>query len=305
MTKRRGGKLQLPVCNFSGRNVVLAFMNAILVTGATGNVGRPLVTQLAAAGVEVRAVTRRPDTARFPDGVKVLDSAAAGLPGATSVFLNSRALGDELESVVRLARRENVRRLVALSAVNVDDDFSRQPSRFRGDRNREVEQLAVDSGLEWVSLRPTVFITNFFGMWAAQIQAGDVVAGPYAAATTAPIVEHDIAAVAAKALLSDELLGRKIPLTGPQAFTNAELVEVIGSVLGRTLRYHEVSAELVRQRFLSLGFSIEFADANLAYLEATVAKPALVTHEVEKILGRPPETFAEGIAAHRELFTNH
>ena len=97
-------------------------------------------------------------------------------------------------------------------------------------------------------------------------------------------------------------------LTNPdveQAFTNAELVEVIGSVLGRTLRYHEVSAELVRQRFLSLGFSAEFADANLAYLEATVAKPALVTHEVEKILGRPPETFAEGIAAHRELFTNH
>ena len=66
-------------------------------------------------------------------------------------------------------------RLVALSAINADDDFSRQPSRFRGDRNKEVEQLAVDSGLEWVSLRPTVFATNFVGMWAPQIQAGDVV----------------------------------------------------------------------------------------------------------------------------------
>ena len=233
MTKRRGEKLHGPGCNFSGRDVVLAFMNAILVTGATGNVGRPLVTQLASAGVEVRAVTRQPDTARFPDGVKVVGTAAEGLPGASAVFLNSRALGDELEPLVRRAGREGVTRLVALSAINADDDFSRQPSRFRGDRNKEVEQLAVDSGLEWVSLRPTVFITNFFGMWAPQIQAGDVVNGPYATASTAPIVDRDISAVAAKALLTDELVGRKIPLTGPQAFTNTELVELIGTVLSR------------------------------------------------------------------------
>jgi uncharacterized protein YbjT (DUF2867 family) len=224
------------MCNFSRRDVVLAFMNPILVTGATGNVGRPLVTQLAAAGVEVRAVTRQPDTARFPTGVKAVGSAEEGLPGVSAVFLNSRALGDELEPLVRRARDQGVARLVALSAINADDDFSRQPSRFRGDRNKEVEQLAVDSGMEWVSLRPTVFITNFFGMWAPQIQAGDVVSGPYASASTAPIVDRDISAVAAKALLTDDLVGQKVPLTGPQAFTNAEMVEVIGTVLGRPLR---------------------------------------------------------------------
>src|SRR5690348_16983021 len=194
----------------------------IVVTGATGNVGRPLVCELAAAGAQVRAVTRTPQTAGFPDGVEAVPSAVDALPGASTVFLNSRALGSELADVVALARRRGVSKLVALSAINADDDFSRQPSRYRGDRNKEVEQLAIDSGLAWVSLRPSVFITNFFGMWAAQIQAGDVVAGPYAAASTAPIVERDISAVAVKALLSDELLGRKIPLTGPQAFTNAE-----------------------------------------------------------------------------------
>jgi uncharacterized protein YbjT (DUF2867 family) len=279
-------------------------MNTILVTGATGNVGRPLVTQLAAAGVEVRAVTRQPDTARLPAGVKAVGTAAEGLPGASAVFLNSRALGDELEPLVALARREGVTRLVALSAINADDDFSRQPSRFRGDRNREVEQLAVDSGLEWVSLRPTVFITNFIGMWAPQIQTGDLVYGPFASASTAPIVDRDISAVAAKALLTDELVGRKIPMTGPQAFTNTELVEIIGTVLSRPLGFQEVPADLVRQRFVGLGFSPEFADAYIAFLETTVSKPALVTHEVEKILGRPAETFAEGVAAHRALFTN-
>src|SRR5262245_1713685 len=157
MTKRRCEKLHRQGCNFSRRDVVLAFMNAILVTGATGNVGRPLVTELAAAGVEVRAVTRQPDTARFPDGVTAVSTVTEGLPGASAVFLNSRALGAELDPVVRRARREGVTRLVALSAINADDDFSRQPSRFRGDRSKEVEQLPVDSRLAWASLRPTSF----------------------------------------------------------------------------------------------------------------------------------------------------
>jgi uncharacterized protein YbjT (DUF2867 family) len=278
-------------------------MNTILVTGATGNVGRPLVTHLVNAGANVRAVTRHPDTAQLPAGVELVTSAAAGLPGASAVFLNSRALGEELADVVRLAWQAGVTRLVALSAINADDDFDRQPSRVRGDRNKEVEQLAVDSGMEWVSLRPTVFATNFAGMWSPQIRAGDVVFGPYASASTAPIVDRDISEVAAHALLTDDLLGQKIPLTGPQAFTNAELVDVIGNVLGRPVHYQEVAPELVRDRFVGVGFPAEFADAYIAFLAATVDKPALVTHEVDKILGRPAESFASWVADHPALFT--
>jgi uncharacterized protein YbjT (DUF2867 family) len=275
----------------------------IVVTGATGNVGRPLVSELAAAGAEVRAVTREPETAGFPDGVQTVSSAADALAGASAVFLNSRALGDELANVVALARRSGVTKLVALSAINADDDFSRQPSRFRGDRNKEVEQLAVDSGLDWVSLRPAVFASNFVGMWSAQILAGDVVGGPYAAASAAPIVETDIAAVAAQALLTDEFVGQQIPLSGPQAFSNSELVEIIGTVLGRPLRYLEVPPEVVRQRFIGLGLGAKFADAYTAMLAETVDKPALVTREVEKITGRPATTFAQWISDHRNLFT--
>lgn len=276
----------------------------IVVTGATGNVGRPLVTELLAAGARVRAVTRQPGPAGFPPGVQVFGSAAEALPGASAVFLNSRALGGQLDDVVYQCGRAGVTKLVALSAINADDDVARQPSRFRGDRNREVERLAVGSGLEWVSLRPTVFATNFAGMWSAQIRAGDVVAGPYAAASAAPIVEADISGVAARALLTDELVGQRIPLTGPQAFTNAELVEVIGAVLGRPLQYHEIPADAVRQRFIGLGFSAGFADAYLAMQAETLDKPALVTHDVEKILGRPPISFAHWISAHREMFNN-
>ncbi|HEX7426263.1 MAG TPA: nucleoside-diphosphate sugar epimerase, partial [Mycobacterium sp.] len=79
---------------------------------------------------------------------------------------------------------------------------------------------------------------------------------------------------------------------------------VIGTVLGRRLRYQEVPPELVRQRFIGLGFPAEFADAYMALLSATVSRPALVTHEVEKILGRPAESFGDAVAAHCDLFTN-
>jgi uncharacterized protein YbjT (DUF2867 family) len=276
----------------------------IVVTGATGNVGHPLVTELVAAGARVRAVTRAANTAGLPAGVEQVETAAAALPGASAVFLNSRALGDRLADVVAECREARVTKLVALSAINADDDFSRQPSRFRGDRNKEVEQLAVDSGLAWVSLRPTVFATNFAGMWAGQIRAGDVVTGPYATASTAPIVERDIAAVAAHALLTDDLVGQRIPLTGPQAFTNAELVQVIGAVLGRPLHYREAPPDAVRQQFIGLGFGAGFADAYLAMLACTLDDPALVTHDVEKILGRAPLTFAQWVSDHRDLFTN-
>jgi uncharacterized protein YbjT (DUF2867 family) len=276
----------------------------IVVTGATGNVGRPLVSELVAAGARVRAITRTPATTAFPDGVEAVSSAADALSGASAVFLNSRALGDDLADVVALARRSGVTKLVALSAINADDDFSRQPSRFRGDRNKEVEQLAVDSGLDWVGLRPTVFASNFAGMWSAQIRAGDAVGGPYAAASTAPIVETDIAAVAAHALLTDELVGQQIPLTGPHAFTNPELVDVVGTVLGRPLRYVEVPPDVIRERFIALGLGAEFADAYAAMLAETLDKPALVTREVEKITGHPATPFARWVSDHRDLFTN-
>ena len=279
----------------------------IVVTGATGNVGRPLVAQLAAAGARVRAVTRSPKTAGLPTGVEASDSVLEALPGASAVFLNSRALGPDIETmsaVINRAKASGVTKLVALSAINADDDFARQPSRVRGDRNKEIEQLAVDSGLDWVSLRPAIFATNFVGMWSAQLRAGDVVAGPYAAASSAPIVESDIAAVAARALLTDDLVGQRIPLTGPQSLTNSELVSVIGEVLDRPLQYLEVPVDAVRQRFIGIGFTADFADAYLAMLAETLDKPALVTHDVEKILGRPALTFADFVSQRRDLFSN-
>ncbi|MEZ0049053.1 uncharacterized protein YbjT (DUF2867 family) [Mycobacterium sp. MAA66] len=274
----------------------------ILITGATGNIGHPLTELLQTAGARVRAVTRNPTGAQLPAGVETVPSAWDGLAGADAVFLNSRALGADLAPIVTAARDAGVTKLVALSAINADDDFARQPSRFRGDRNKEAEQYAIDSGLSWVSLRPSLFATNFIGMWAGQLQAGDVVAGPYASAASAPIVEADIAAVAAHALLTDELDGRKIDLTGPQSFTNTELVHIVGAALGRDLHYQEIPIEQVQQRFTAIGFPAEFGTAYAALLAETVSTPARVTDEIERILQRPAQTFSQWVHRHRAAF---
>jgi len=276
----------------------------IVVTGATGNVGRPLLARLVAAGAHVRAVTRSPATRDLPGDVEMVSSVTDALRGASAVFLNSRALGAGMAAVVARCASAGVTKLVALSAINVDDDPALQPSRFRGDRNREVEQLAVNSGLAWTSLRPSVFASNFAGMWSAQLRAGDVVVGPYAAASTAPIVDDDVAAVAARALLTDDLTGQKVSMTGPQALTNAELVGVMAAVLQRPLRYHEIPPDVVRARFRGLGFAAEFADAYIGMLAQTLGRPALVTNEVEKILGRPPLTFAQWVSRQRDTFAS-
>lgn len=277
-------------------------MFTIVITGATGNVGRPLITQLATAGVDVRALTRNPDSAGLPPGVDVYRTALDALPGSDAMFLNSRALGDRLRATVEAARTAGVQRLVALSAINADDDFARQPSRVRGDRNKEVDELAAGSGLEWVSLRPSVFASNFAGMWAPQIRGGDIVSGPYASASVAPIADADISAVAAHALLTDDLVGQRIPMTGPQALTNTELVETIGVALGRPLEYHELPPDLVRQRFVDIGFPEAFADAYMGLLAETVQRPAQVTADVEKILEHPATPFASWVSDHRHLF---
>jgi uncharacterized protein YbjT (DUF2867 family) len=251
----------------------------------------------------VRAVTRDPARAGLPSAAEVTESVEQALRGASAVFLNSRALGADLEAVITQARDgASVTRLVALSAGNADDDFERQPSRFRGDRNKEVEQLAADSGLPWVSLRPAVFASTSSDMWSAQLRAGDVVSGPFAGASFAPIVDADIAAVAVRALLGDDLVGQRIPLTGPRVFTVAEQVAAIGDVLGRVLRDHEVDPGLVRDRLVAAGLSVQFADAYIALQAAAVAQPAVATADVERILGRPATPFARWVDAHREHF---
>src|SRR5258708_8694346 len=179
----------------------------IVVTGATGVVGRPLIELLSASGEEIRAVPRNIQTADLPAGIDVVAgdpsqpaTLADALRGASALFLNPRAVGTSAVELLTLARDQGVKRVVAMSALNVDFDLARQPSRLRGEYNKEVEAAAVASGLEWVALRSGFYAVNTIGMWADQIRAGAVVHGSYPEVTWAPLHERDIASRGALAL---------------------------------------------------------------------------------------------------------
>jgi uncharacterized protein YbjT (DUF2867 family) len=283
----------------------------ILITGATGAVGRPLVPALVAQGAQVRVLTRDPAASGFPDGVDIAvgdpsrpDSIAAHLDGVEAVFLNSRAIGDAVGDFADLAKRSGVGRLVALAAYNVEHDLALQPSRYFGDRNRECEASAEASGLDWVSLRPDVYANMALPLWGGQLAAGDEVAWPYPAFTEAAIDPRDVAEVAAQALLDDALLGTTPVLTGPEAISHTAMVDALAEVTGRPLRYRELPLVDFAAQLVAMGLPPALTASFIARYAAFDGQIATVTGEVERILGRPARSYLEWATDHAALFTN-
>jgi uncharacterized protein YbjT (DUF2867 family) len=282
----------------------------ILVTGATGAIGRPLVEFLVSKGAEVRAVTRAPKSANLPAGVEVVEgdpsrseTIAPHLDGVTAVFLHSRTFGETADRLLALARERGATRVVALSAMNIDDPLELQPSRYRGDRNKEAEDAAVASGLMWTSLRVSSFAGNLLQAWGAQIRAGDVVRYVYAAFQESLIDERDLVEVAASALLTDEPADRRLELTGPQSLSHEQMLAVIARATGRPLRYQEIPPEVAKQAMIRNGLPGPFVEGLMArYATYAGQQQHPVTDEVEKILGRPARTYAEWVADHVAAF---
>jgi uncharacterized protein YbjT (DUF2867 family) len=278
-------------------------MNRILVTGATGTVGRPVVAQLLAAGAPVRALTRNPDAAGLPPGAEVVRgdltvpvTLDGCLDGIDTVFLvwtaAAAAAPAAVERIARLARR-----VVYLSAPHrTPHPFFQQPNPAAA-LHAENERLLAASGLAWTFLRPGMFAANALAWWAPQIRAGDVVRWPYAAAPTAPLHERDLAAVAVRALLEDGHAGAEYVLTGPQSLEQREQVATIGDVLGRPLRYEEMSPE---EAYRELRAPAAVVTMLLNAWAAALGQPALVTSTVEAITGRPARTFREWVGDHAE-----
>lgn len=271
-----------------------------------------MVTLLLAEGRQVAAITRNPAAAALPAGARLVggdpsrpESLASALRGVTALFLHPRAVGDAARELVALARERGVKRVVALSAMNVDERLEDQPSRYRGDRNKEADDAAAGSGLEWASLRASSFASNTIGMWGAQIRAGDVVRYVYAAFQESLIDERDLAEVGVRALLADDddrLLGRRLELTGPQSITHSGMVTTIGGVLGRQLHYQEIPPEAAMRGMVQHGLPEPFVGALMARYAREIGRPASVTGEVERILGRPARTYAQWVADHADAF---
>lgn len=280
-------------------------MKRVLVTGATGNVGREVVAQLLATDCRVRAMTRSPDGGDLPRHVEVVrgdltDAEALDrcLDGVDTVFLVwTAAAGAAAAAVTRIAYR--ARHIVLLTSPHkTAHPFFQQPNPVRG-LHAELERLIEESGLRWTFLRPGMFALNALSWWAPQIRAGDVVRWPYAAASTAPIHERDIAAVAVRALVEHGHDGADYVLTGPESLSQLEQVETIGEVIGRSIGYEEISpGEARRELRLPAPVVAMLLDA----WEAALGQPAYVTSTVGAITERPARKFREWVSDHAGKF---
>jgi uncharacterized protein YbjT (DUF2867 family) len=281
---------------------------AVLVTGATGRVGRLVVDELLRAGAPVRALTRRPDQMALPADVEIVGgdltvpaSLDAALDGVDTVFLVwTPTVATAAAVVARLAACR--RRVVYLSSPHqTPHPFFQQPNFLRG-LHAELERLLSAAAIDLVVLRPGIFASNALHWWAPQIRNGNVVRWPYAAAETAPVAERDVAAVAARALLDVTNAGGDWVLTGPESLSQAAQVRAIGDAIGRPLRFDELSPDEFRRETAGT-WPASAADMLLSAWRATLGHPAFVTSAVEEIVGSPPRTFHQWAADNAAAFT--
>ncbi len=271
----------------------------ILVTGATGNVGRHLVGELLTAGAKVRALSRDPATANLPSEAQVARTDEMPLDGVASLFLNPAVFWNGLGDLLPRAAEAGVRRVVLLSSIAALDD---DPSNDLAAHHLAIEREIEATGMEWTFVRPGEFATNTLA-WGEVIRAGEPVREPYPAARSTPIHERDIAAVAAKALLTDDLVGAKPILTGPEVLTRPEMVGLIGEATGRPARFEEITPEQAREEMLKHPYMREgLVDVLLRLRAEAVDAPIEPSGEVERITGRPGRKYKEWAADHADDF---
>lgn len=235
----------------------------ILVTGATGFVGRQVVAMLLQAGVQVRALTRNPATANLPATVEVVQGDLTNPAELRSAFneidrVYLFPVDETCREIIALAKKAGVGRIVDLSAASVTAGLHTNP----------VEQAVEESGLEWTHIRPCGFMANMLQIWAPAIRSERIVRYPFGDEPMNLIHEADIAAVATVALLEGGHHTAAYTLTGPALVTVREQVQAISKALGEPVQYEEVSREQARELMKAQGgFAAESADLMLGFID--------------------------------------
>ncbi|WP_410643230.1 NAD(P)H-binding protein [Amycolatopsis sp. lyj-346] len=273
----------------------------ILVTGATGSVGRLVVDELLAAGVPVRALTVDPERAKLPAEAEVVVGSLArpstlpvALKGVSAVYLAPMAR--TVRRFCELASEAGVARVVALSGSSVGDEHEGSS----GHEYAAVEAAVREAGFAWTFLQPGAFMNNTLD-WAPMVRAGEV-AMAHGDATQTPIDLGDIAAVAARVLTTEGHVGATYVLSGPEAISLRGQVETLASVLGKEIRFRELTPAEQRAQWIGYGVPEEAAGWLLEGFEQTLRHPQVPTGVVEELLGRPGTTYAEWVAANRAVF---
>ncbi|MBO4258778.1 NAD(P)H-binding protein [Streptomyces griseorubiginosus] len=281
----------------------------ILVTGATGTIGREVVRQLVAGGEKVRALTRDPQGARLPSGVEAVRghhrdraSVEAAMTGADAAFLVGVFGPDDAghdRGLVESARAAGVRRIVKLSGIGTGDPDVGPVGTW----HVAGEQAVQDSGAEWTILRPSAFASNTLG-WADAVRAGTPLPNTSGTGGQGVVDPRDVSAVAVAALVEEGHAGRTYTLTGPEVLSVPDQAAVLAELLGHPVEVRDLSTTEARAYLLGLGFTDTFIDASEISREfVRNGGNEVVTDDVRQVLGRPARTYREWAEDHKSAFS--
>jgi uncharacterized protein YbjT (DUF2867 family) len=279
----------------------------ILITGASGNVGKEVLKQLARTGIPVRAAFQSASkAATAPSGVEIVtmdynqpETLRTALKGVECVFLvgppTSNLPAMERKAVDEIKRSE-VPHIVKLSAMGGRAaTFPRQ--------HADSEAYIESSGVSHTFLRPNGFMQNFVNYNAGTINSQSAFYGSQGEGKVSHIDIRDIAAVAVKVLTEDRHRGKTYTLTGPEALSNARIAQVLSDDVGREIKYVDLPDEPFKQALLAAGVpewsANALVDLQRLYREGGAS---VVTRDVEQLLGHKPISFEQFSRDHRAAF---
>jgi uncharacterized protein YbjT (DUF2867 family) len=272
----------------------------IAVMGATGNVGRELVGQLAARGEQVRALSRS-DRSDWPEGVTgfavdMTDGASLrpALDGVEAAFMMS---GYDDAGIVAEVERAGARRVTLLSSSSVP---TAGPDNAVAAYHRASEQALRDSTLAWSFLRPNTFMSNAL-KWAEPIAAGRPLVVPFADVPIASNDPADVAAVAVATLTGAVEPGEAHRISGPEALLPARQVEILAEILGLEIAFEAEDDATARAR-MEAEMPTPYVDAFFEFFVDGKIDETTVRPTVEQLTGRPPRTFRAWAEAHADSF---
>ncbi|MFF4396916.1 SDR family oxidoreductase [Streptomyces sp. NPDC001480] len=279
----------------------------IVVTGATGNVGRTLVRLLVEAGERVTGVARRITEADVPPGARAVaadlgepEGLRPALEGAEALFL--LVAGEDPQGIVGAAKAAGVRRLVLLSSQGAGT----RPQVYG--HAAGFEAAVRESGLEWTVLRSGGLASNAFA-WAEPVRLHRTAAAPFGDVGLPFVDPDDVAAVGAAVLRAEGPgraagsghAGATYTLTGPAPTTPRERAAALAAALGEPVRFVEQTREEAEAQMAAF-MPLPVVTGTLALLGAPMPEEQQVSPDVERVLGRAPGTFAQWATRNVEAF---